>query len=210
MKGNQHLLGFHHSIKTRLKMSESHKNPSLEIRQKISEGGKGRIVSNETRRKLSEWHKGFKHSIETKEKIRELKKGENNPLYGTHRSVETRRKIGKAQIGELHYNWQGGLNSLNMVIRKCFDYRQWRSDVFARDNYTCQMCWERGTRLHAHHIISVSSLIQYYEITKLEEALECDELWNINNGITYCEECHKKIHKKLIKSGDIQNVSHNR
>jgi len=26
----------------------------------------------------------------------------------------------------------------------------------------------------------------------LEQAVNCEELWNINNGITLCKECHKK------------------
>jgi len=76
-------------------------------------------------------------------------------------------------------------------------YRQWRSDIFTRDDFTCQECGQRGGHLEAHHIKQLSKILQFYEITTLEEALNCAELWNINNGITLCKECHKKLHKKV-------------
>ena len=31
------------------------------------------------------------------------------------------------------------------------------------------------------------------KITNYKEALECEELWNLENGLTLCKECHKKI-----------------
>jgi Zn finger protein HypA/HybF involved in hydrogenase expression len=33
---------------------------------------------------------------------------------------------------------------------------------------------------------------------------QCDALWDINNGMTLCEKCHRKQHKKKIKKGLIQ------
>lgn len=87
--------------------------------------------------------------------------------------------------------------SLNQLIRVSFEYRQWRSDVFTRDDFTCQKCGQRGGKLHAHHKKTLVRILQFYEIVTLEEALECEELWNINNGITYCKDCHKEVHKSL-------------
>jgi len=98
--------------------------------------------------------------------------------------------------GENSHSWKGGVNTLYMAIRNCFEYRQWRSDVFTRDNYTCQECGDdRGGNLNVHHIKSFISILNKYEITTLEEALICEALWNINNGITLCEECHKEFHR---------------
>jgi hypothetical protein len=31
-------------------------------------------------------------------------------------------------------------------------------------------------------------------IITLEDAFGCDELWNLNNGITWCKECHFDFH----------------
>jgi len=99
--------------------------------------------------------------------------------------------IGKHQ--NLARNWRGGLTNLDHLIRTEFKYRQWRSDVFTRDDFTCQKCGQRGGRLHAHHIKYFSSILSQNKITTLEHAFQCEELWNINNGVTLCQSCHKKI-----------------
>ena len=109
-------------------------------------------------------------------------------------------QIGKnsPMFGKKNPNWKGGVNRLYLQIRKCFEYRQWRSDVFTRDNFICQICGDdKGGNLVAHHIKPFIEILQKYEITTLEDAIKCEELWNINNGITLCENCHKKIHKQL-------------
>ena len=55
--------------------------------------------------------------------------------------------------------------------------------VFERDNYTCQCCGDnRGGNLQAHHLNG-------YDWDK-------EHRTDINNGITLCEECHKKFHKQ--------------
>lgn len=102
--------------------------------------------------------------------------------------------------GEKNSQWKGGITPLRKQIRLCFEYRQWRSDVFTRDNFTCQKCFIKGNELHAHHCPkSFSSIIKEYQIKTLEQALSCPELWNINNGKTHCKDCHKTIHRKKVK-----------
>ena len=178
---------------------------------------KGKTSSDETRRKISESRKGKNHpnygkhhSEETKRKIGEAQIGTKNHMYGKclskeHKrkisetlkkgmSIEKRRRMSEVERGEKNHFWKGGIVLLTRQIRRNFKYRQWTSDIFHRDDFTCQDCGQIGYKLNAHHIKSFSSIMQYYEITTLEEALECEELWNINNGITLCEECHKKIH----------------
>jgi len=100
--------------------------------------------------------------------------------------------------GEQLYNWKGGISPLNVKIRSCGDYNTWRKGVFQRDLYACQRCGiGGGSYVTAHHILSFSDIIQKYGIDSLDEALECEELWSIDNGITLCKDCHKKEHKKL-------------
>lgn len=65
--------------------------------------------------------------------------------------------------------------------RRCAEYKNWRKSVFERDNYTCKTCGRRGVKLNAHHIKPY--------------ALCHDARFDIDNGITLCESCHRAVHK---------------
>lgn len=69
---------------------------------------------------------------------------------------------------------------LSIEGRRSTEYKEWRRSVFERDNYTCQMCHERGVKLNAHHIYSY--------------AFFPDLRYTTSNGITLCTECHKRVH----------------
>lgn len=121
---------------------------------------------------------------------------------GQHPSVTTEFKKGHKgwnkgkkrpeRSMENHPCWKGGITSLMERIRKSFKYRQWRSDIFTRDNFICQDCGKRGGALEAHHIKNYWKIIRDNQINNFEKAMNCSELWNINNGITFCEKCHSK------------------
>jgi 5-methylcytosine-specific restriction endonuclease McrA len=128
-----------------------------------------------------QWN-GRKHPEVSRVKMRES-------ALGKTRSVETRKKIGEASLGSKHHNWKGGITPLIYKIRNSFRYRQWRSDVFTRDNFTCQECNNKGV-IMADHIKEFSAIMKEYSIKTIEEALLCEELWNINNGKTLCMGCH--------------------
>lgn len=72
------------------------------------------------------------------------------------------------------------------------EYKQWRSDVFTRDNWTCQTCGFRGNQgyITAHHIKGFVKILRENNIKNILEARQCQELWAVNNGVTLCEECH--------------------
>jgi 5-methylcytosine-specific restriction endonuclease McrA len=55
-----------------------------------------------------------------------------------------------------------------------------KEEIFKRDNYKCQICGETH-RLQAHHIYPGST----------HPMLSND----VDNGITLCKKCHKKVHK---------------
>jgi len=201
-KGNKKWLGKHHSEESRQKISITHTgmHPSEESRKKMSESHKGQVgfykgkhLSSETRKKISEslkgrvaGMKGKCHSIETRKKLSEAHKGKCP-------SKETRRKMSEARKGEKSWKWKGGLSPLTEQIRKCFEYRQWRSDIFTRDDYTCVLCGKRGGGIVADHYPKDFKDIFYdNKIQTLEEALNCEEFWNINNGRTLCLECHDR------------------
>lgn len=81
-------------------------------------------------------------------------------------------------------------------IRKIGLYEQWRRRVFERDGYKCANGCE-DNYVEAHHKKTFDSILQEHGIDTLDEALECEELWNTDNGVTLCKTCHKKEHKKL-------------
>lgn len=102
-----------------------------------------------------------------------------------------------AKVGNKNANWCGGITLLRKQIRDCFKSRQWRSDILTRDNFTCQKCGQHGGKLEVHHTPKTFAIIiKEYKIKTLQDALDCEELWNINNGITLCKKCHHKVFKR--------------
>lgn len=80
--------------------------------------------------------------------------------------------------GENHPNWKNGKTPIHMRERELKEYKKWRIDVFKRDQFTCQCCYDKsGGNLEAHHIENFST----------NKELRLDE----SNGITLCTNCHK-------------------
>jgi 5-methylcytosine-specific restriction endonuclease McrA len=75
----------------------------------------------------------------------------------------------------------------NQDYRKTQQYKDWRKLVFERDGYRCKNC-STNRKLQAHHIK------QFALYKKLR--------FELSNGITLCEKCHREEHKRM-KQGDI-------
>jgi len=138
--------------------------------------------------------KSGRQSEEHRRKISEANKGKQF-------SEEARRKIGDAHRGEKCTFWKGGITPINKHVKSLVEYKMWRMNIFVRDNFTCQMCnkrggWNKETKeriiLNAHHIKSFSSIMGDNDIKTYQEAINCAELWNLDNGQTLCRDCHKK------------------
>lgn len=82
----------------------------------------------------------------------------------------------KRMRGDGNHFWKGGINGENDTLRHRREYKNWRTLVYERDDYTCQCCGSRGGRLNAHHINQFSD---YPELR-----------YDISNGITLCVNCH--------------------
>jgi hypothetical protein len=157
------------------------KGHTLNMGKIISETTKEKMRQNAIKQFKTKGHPmlGKKRSEGTREKIRQSRLGNKNPMFGKNR--------------ELASNWKGGKTDIKITIRKNYKYRQWRSDVFQRDNFTCQECGARGVYLEAHHCLKrFADILDEYKIKTLEQAYQCEELWNINNGISMCRKCHDK------------------
>lgn len=124
------------------------------------------------------WNKG-KHYKLSPEHIENIKRGH----IGLFRDKKWRENIKLSHSGSKCHWWKGGISPENERVRKTMEYKHWRDDVFKRDNWTCQKCFTKGGILHPHHI---KGFADYKELRFL-----------IDNGITLCISCHKKVHKKV-------------
>lgn len=101
------------------------------------------------------------------------------------------KERGKKIRGENHYRWKGGVTILNQSIRRMTENIHWQRAVKKRDK-KCQHCGGEK-ELEAHHIIPLAMILQKNNITNQDEARDCAELWDLNNGITLCRKCHYKL-----------------
>lgn len=164
--------GKHHSEEYKRKMSEIMKGKPNPRKGKPNPH-RGHSVSKDTKLKISKARKGKTFSEETKKRLSESHKGK-----------------GEAQRGSKNPSWKGGINPLNNTIRKSLEFRLWREAIFARDNWTCQKCGQKGGKLHPHHIFNFATYI--------------NRRFDILNGITLCENCHKDFHKKYGNRNNTQ------
>jgi len=129
---------------------------------------------------------GYRHREESRRKISESHKKwcAVNPDKVKARGDKTR--------GKNHYNWKGGCSRLNAAIRRLTENRKWMDAVKARDS-KCLVCGSTE-KLESHHIVPLAVLVGVHGITNREQARECKELWDLENGMTVCARCHYKIH----------------
>lgn len=112
------------------------------------------------------------------------------------------KKIGHNEkiSGKKHWNWKGGVTGIYWSIRGSSLMDSWRLQVFQRDAFVCQSCFETGGKLNAHHKIRFmklySDFLKVYEKKKdlYIQLLSFHSFWDIKNGVTLCRKCHNKIH----------------
>jgi hypothetical protein len=95
--------------------------------------------------------------------------------------------------GALHPFWKGGTSTLQSLVRAMPENRQWIRQCMYRDRYTCQECdiESNGTNMQVHHKKQFAQILRDNEIDSVEKARSCEELWDMDNGITLCKSCHK-------------------
>ena len=210
------------TLETRKKISLSKlgdKNPMKrpEVAIKVSQARMG-TVSPKRGKRYEELYGETKASA-IKAKLRKSHLGQipwNKNKTGIYND-ETLKKIGNASKenqswkftlkhklrGKEHPNWKDGRTKLQEKIRKSPRYAQWRTEVFQTDNFTCRGCGTKGS-LVAHHIKAFNEILEENKIDSLEKALDCEELWNVNNGLTLCKKCHKLTDNYLGKAKDVR------
>jgi len=191
-----------HTERTKEKIRQAH----LERKERL-----GYINSPETRRKIGlsrlgkplKGHRkiGWKLSEETKKKLSRIKKelGTKPPSpKGKKYSKEHRENMARVRRGDKSHFWKGGISPLHHLLRTCWKYNEWRTQIYKRDNYTCQHCEVRGGKLSADHypksFATFLREIQEIEPNKdrwFEIAIKYEPLWKAE-GRTLCLACHKK------------------
>lgn len=86
--------------------------------------------------------------------------------------------------GEKHWKWNPNRTEAERQNRKNGNkalINEWRKKVYQRDDFICQHCYKENEHdLVAHHLDGFD---------KFEE-----KRYDVNNGITLCEQCHKNFH----------------
>lgn len=89
----------------------------------------------------------------------------------------------KLQCETKHPRYNSNISDIDRIERrKIKDNVIWRNKVFEKDNYTCDICKQYGGKLEAHHLNG-------YNWDK-------ENRFNLDNGITLCNKCHKNFHNK--------------
>lgn len=86
--------------------------------------------------------------------------------------------------GENHWHWNPNRTEEERQDRHNGNkalINEWRKQVYQRDNFICQHCKRKSEHnLVAHHLNGFDKFI--------------NERYDVNNGITLCENCHKQFH----------------
>ena len=81
--------------------------------------------------------------------------------------------------GKNNPQWRGGISKVYLQKTAEREWNKIRRQVYKRDNYQCQVCGQNNITLYCHHIIP-------WRITQSD---------NLNNLITVCGSCHRKMEK---------------
>lgn len=208
-KENNPFKGKHHTEETKekLRQSRSSRKWSEAERKAYEDNVEKRRLEKESLRTLcacgcgelaeygNEYIK-FHHHRNRSEEVRKNMGDSHKGRPGWNKG-KTSANDARVVAGSSHGMWKGGVKLLNSTIRGCKEYKDWRVSVFIRDDYTCRDCCKRGAvRIHAHHLKPFTEILSELNIKSLDDAIKCEKLWNINNGITLCKECHIERHKE--------------
>ena len=173
----------YHGFKKGHKLSLG-KHHSKETKEKI-----GRKNAVNTKRK---WDSGFFSLDNARKRMEkmweEVKSGVRKDIFHPEGWKE---KVSKRQIAR--YDLIGRKTYLKRPRHHLWIYKNFVKKVVERDNWICQICKKRGGYLEAdHYPKSFSQIIKENGIKTMEEAVKCNELWDISNGRALCRECHRK------------------
>ena len=208
-----------HSKQAIKNISEGHKGIPSPFKGKNYNDIHGVDRAKELKKHLSDVHLGEKHTLKRVENNRKAQLGrvileesvikgtatrlaKNGGNYYSKETLEIMKQPRPHLQGENSSNWKGGITPVTKMIRGLIFYRNWVRQVFKRDGYTCQECGI-NRNLEAHHLKKFSKVFREYlneydQFSPIEDketlvklAIKYEPFWDINNGQTLCEDCHK-------------------
>ena len=127
---------------------------------------------------------GKKNSKKQREAARKANLGNSN-FAGKKHSPETRKKMSESKKGAKNHFWAGGVSTLNHRIRQSSEYREWRTSIFERDNYTCVGCGvNRDNQGDERMVLNADHIKPFAHYPELR--------LDLDNGRTLCVPCHTK------------------
>lgn len=147
------------------------------------------LKGNQYRKGLPSPMKGKKHSLETIKQMSESKKGQIAWNKGIKCPWTTERNLrdNPKRKGENHWKW---ISDRTKIIpkqkRNDYAYKEWRKNVWLRDNWRCKIANpDCKGRIEAHHILGWT---EYPELR-----------YQVNNGITLCHTHHPRKRSEEAK-----------
>ena len=147
--------------------------------------GEHRSTKTQFKKGQNPWNKGL-IGYRSGEKNNKWKGGKPkcldcNKLLVSYYAKRCRACRDTKQSGSNSHMWKGGITPETRKIREGGQYSQWRTQIFKRDDYTCQWCRVtsgngKAVVLHADHIKPFA----YFPELRFE----------LSNGRTLCTDCH--------------------
>jgi hypothetical protein len=80
---------------------------------------------------------------------------------------------------------------LKLRIRNTTQYLSRRILILNRDNFTYQICHtsvkeNKSLQLEVHHTKAFDDICKENNVSIVEQASECKELWSVSNGVSIC------------------------
>lgn len=173
----------------------------------------------------SKTHKKLKHIFCSNKCFREWNKGSNNPSYYKGAKIKSicqtcgkgiefwkssypnGKKYCSRKCCSENSEWKeksrksktktfDGVSDkiIKKRLRSCQKYKDWCRKIYERDGFKCTKCGSKKN-MQTHHIIPFSVI---YEECKLMGIKDFSPIFDVDNGETICEDCHKKTDSYMV------------
>ncbi len=87
------------------------------------------------------------------------------------------------------YKGEKAVGKFRNRVAQLPEYKEWHAIILKRDNYKCVLCGS-NERLEVDHKKRFLFIVNENNLRTVEDARNCKELWDPDNGRTVCHSCH--------------------